>query len=75
MRAEQLARGMQPFVPVSGATFDPCMVAEQELAAGVMPLIIARRMPDGTTVHLRADGRATSVGETDPGWARLLQSA
>ena len=54
MRAEQLARGSQPFVAIQGP-FNPCEVAEKELMARVLPFIIVRTMPDGKTEHIKLD--------------------
>ncbi|MEW5315078.1 MAG: hypothetical protein WDW38_006530 [Sanguina aurantia] len=52
IRAEQLARGAQPFVndEENDATgrFDPIAIALRELAAGVLPFIIVRKLPDGS---------------------------
>lgn len=53
IRAEQLARGAQPFVN-EGADetykerFDPIAIAHRELAAGVLPFIVVRKLPDGS---------------------------
>ena len=51
MRAEQLARGAQPFVDAvvegTGAKFDPCEVAERELLSRKLPFYITRPHADG----------------------------
>lgn len=49
VRAEQLSRGAEPFVPVpdKDPNFDPCIIAERELDQGVLPFIVVRR--DTTT--------------------------
>lgn len=54
IRAEQLARGAQPFVneEADGAVpkerFDPIAIAHRELHAGVLPFIVIRKLPDGS---------------------------
>lgn len=53
IRAEQLARGAQPFVNEEGdeslrERFDPIAIAHRELAAGVLPFIVIRKLPDGS---------------------------
>lgn len=51
MRAEQIARGAQPFVSdeiTAGGRFDPIAIANRELNAGVLPFIVVRNLPDGT---------------------------
>jgi DNA-directed RNA polymerase subunit K/omega len=54
MRAEQLARGMEPLVPVpADEPFDPEEVARRELLAGRLPFVVVRHTPDGKPVHLR----------------------
>lgn len=62
IRAEQLARGAQPFVEVAPPSLDGdddgeqvsmYSIAERELAAGRLPFIIVRHMPDGSTQHIR----------------------
>lgn len=58
IRAEQLARGAQPFVEpavLDGGSFDPCELAERELRARVLPFVVVRRMPDGRRETLRLD--------------------
>lgn len=51
IRAEQIARGAQPFVndeiEVNGR-FDPIAIANREMNAGVLPFIVVRKLPDGT---------------------------
>jgi DNA-directed RNA polymerase subunit K len=64
MRAEQLARGAQPFVDVSVANntapdggasvyYD---IAERELEAHRLPFVVVRKLPDGKTERLRIGG-------------------
>jgi DNA-directed RNA polymerase I, II, and III subunit RPABC2 len=54
VRAEQLARGAQPFVevppPVQGASANSVFlsIAERELDANLLPLTVVRKMPDGS---------------------------
>lgn len=56
VRAEQLARGAQCFVDIDpDAPFDAYELAERELAARVIPLVVVRHMPDGSTQHLRIE--------------------
>ena len=56
MRAEQLARGSAPLVPVDPAgEFDPVAVARRELLARRLPLVVVRRAPDGRRVHIRME--------------------
>lgn len=53
LRAEQIARGAQPFVTDEGERFDPIAIAVRELNAGVLPFIVVRKLPDGTEEHRR----------------------
>ena len=48
LRAEQIARGAQTFVnePADGSD-GPCELAERELDAHRLPMIIVRHLPDG----------------------------
>lgn len=58
IRAEQLARGAQPFVQpavLEGARFNACELAERELLARALPFVVVRRMPDGRAEHIRLD--------------------
>lgn len=60
IRAEMLARGAQPMVDVEGARYGNVYeIAEQELEAGRMPLIVVRTMPDGKTVNLHLAHRTS----------------
>lgn len=45
-RALQLALGAPPLIEVESAK-DPIEIAEEELKAGVLPIVIRRRLPDG----------------------------
>lgn len=63
VRAQQLASGAEPFVPVlDDQPFDPFAIAQQELASGVMPLLVKRNLPNGRSVVVRADARAAGFG-------------
>lgn len=53
VRAEQIARGAQPFVSDEGGRFDPIAIAVRELNAGVLPFVVVRRLPDGTQENRR----------------------
>jgi DNA-directed RNA polymerase I, II, and III subunit RPABC2 len=53
LRAEQLTRGAPAFAPVSGARYDACAVAAAELDAGLLPFVISRPMPDGSSEIIR----------------------
>jgi DNA-directed RNA polymerase subunit K/omega len=58
LRAEQLARGAQPFVDVPPAepgqpSLGPCEIAERELDARRLPMIVVRHMPDGKRELMR----------------------
>lgn len=56
IRAEQLARGAQPFVDIDpGEPFDACEVAERELNSRLLPFVVVRHLPDGKAVHLGMD--------------------
>lgn len=62
MRAEQLARSAQTFVDIDPTRpFDPCEVAERELAAGRMPFMVRRTLPDGK--HQTLSVSAATTGE------------
>lgn len=51
-RALQLSLGAFPLVDVRpGDT--PIAIAERELEASILPIIIRRRMPDGTNLDIR----------------------
>ncbi len=64
MRAEQLARGAQPFVDVTAADATSGVggasvyydIAERELEAHRLPFIVVRKMPDGKSERLRIGG-------------------
>jgi DNA-directed RNA polymerase subunit K/omega len=47
-RAELLSQGAQPLVPTEGQK-DLLKIAEKELYAGVLPIIIVRPLPGGKT--------------------------
>ncbi len=47
-RALQLALGAYPFIDVSSLrTRDPVIIAERELEAGILPIMIRREKPNG----------------------------
>lgn len=57
IRAEMLARGCPCLVPLADemmrhGAYDPKLIAQAELAAGVMPFRLRRQHPDGRVVHL-----------------------
>ena len=52
-RAEQLANGNRPFVPVPEHITDVVDIARLELEAKRLPFIIKRPMPDGTFEYIR----------------------
>lgn len=52
-RAEQLANGNRPFVPVPDHVTDVLDIARLELEAKRLPFIIKRPMPDGTFEYIR----------------------
>jgi len=72
MRAEQLARGMQAFVPlpepVRGASANDLFydIAERELDQHKLPFIVVRQLLDGTAMHIRTSARGTSVEAPPP---------
>ena len=57
-RAQQIADGARPLISLDGMlTSDPLFVwnvAEREVAEGVLPFIIHRRMPNGTSEYWSA---------------------
>lgn len=54
MRTEQIGRGAVPLVEALDGD-GPAQVAEQEFAAGRIPFIIRRYLPDGTSEDWRLD--------------------
>jgi DNA-directed RNA polymerase I, II, and III subunit RPABC2 len=52
-RAEQLANGNRPFVPVPDHVTDVLDIARLELEAKRLPFIIKRPMPDGSFEYIR----------------------
>lgn len=54
MRAEQLSRGTPPLIECLDGD-GPLETAEREFAAGRIPFIIRRYLPDGTTEDWRLD--------------------
>lgn len=70
MRAEQLARGAQPFVDVSGTAAATAggssvyyEIAERELEAHRLPFIVVRKLPDGKTERLRVGSGAAPAAK------------
>lgn len=53
VRAKQLAMGAPPLVEVPKGITNPLEIAKLELEAGVIPIIIERRLPDGRKIRLR----------------------
>lgn len=47
VRAHQLSSGLTPNVPIKGS-FNPLLLALQELNEGLIPLIVRRYLPDGS---------------------------
>lgn len=54
VRAEMLDNGATPLVAVAG-DFDPHAIAEEEYKAGVIPLFVIRKYPDGSFLQLHPD--------------------
>ncbi len=46
-RALQLSLGAPPLIDIKGLK-DPIKIAEKELELGVLPMVIRRKLPDGT---------------------------
>lgn len=56
VRAEQLQRGATPLVPIDVTkSFDPRMIAHQELQERKLPMMLCRKLPDGTREYWRID--------------------
>jgi DNA-directed RNA polymerase subunit K len=53
LRAEQLAKGAKPMVPVSESTRDVVQIATEEYQKGVIPICIIRRLPDGRKMRIK----------------------
>jgi DNA-directed RNA polymerase subunit K/omega len=47
-RSLQIAMGAPPLIKTPPGMVDPVEIAEAELEAGVLPLILRRSLPDGT---------------------------
>lgn len=55
-RAEQLQRGSPPMIKLDGnVPFDPRAIAYEELKQRKSPMMICRRLPDGTKEYWRLD--------------------
>ena len=50
-RAEQIEQGAPPFIDLPDSVIDSYTIAKMEFDAGVLPLIISRPLPDGTTEY------------------------
>lgn len=59
-RAEQIGRGTPPLVDRLDGD-DPMQIAEREFAAGLIPFIVRRYLPDGTA----EDWRLEELGSCD----------
>lgn len=56
IRAEQIQRGAQPFITIDkNVPFDARNIAKEELKAGKIPFMIARKLPDGKIEYWRLD--------------------
>lgn len=51
-RAEQIAGGASPKVDITGVT-DPLKIAMMEYKAGVLPIVVQRKHPDGKITEVR----------------------
>jgi len=51
-RAEQLRRGDNPYYDAINERFDPIKIAEKELELKLIPMIVERKLPDGSTVSI-----------------------
>ena len=67
-RAEQLARGAQPFVnvqfPSEAEDVNMYEIAERELAAGKLPFVVVRKMPNGTHQYIKLSRSTTTPTPT-----------
>jgi len=53
-RAKQLAMGAKPLVDVSSlGTYDPVLIALEELRQGKLPFIVVRTLPDGRKIEIK----------------------
>ncbi len=53
-RAKQLAMGAKPMIDISNlGTYDPVIIALEELKQGKLPLIISRRLPTGRRIEIK----------------------
>jgi DNA-directed RNA polymerase subunit K/omega len=70
VRAEQLLRGAPPCVPVTPLMeADVWSIAEAELRAGTLPLLLERRLPNGVREKRRLRdllNMASSTGDATP---------
>jgi DNA-directed RNA polymerase subunit K/omega len=56
VRAEQLQRGAKPLVTVDpNQPFDPRIIAHEELRQRKLPMMLCRKLPDGTKEYWRID--------------------
>lgn len=56
VRIEQLQRGAQPNILIDiSKPFDPREIAHEELRQNKIPMMVCRRLPDGTKEYWRLD--------------------
>lgn len=56
VRAEQLQRGAIPMIPIpSDEPFDARKIAHEELHQRKLPMMVCRKLPDGTKEYWRLD--------------------
>jgi DNA-directed RNA polymerase subunit K/omega len=56
IRIEQLQRGAQANVPIDPSkTFDPREIAHEEFRQHKLPMMVCRRLPDGTKEYWRLE--------------------
>jgi DNA-directed RNA polymerase subunit K/omega len=56
VRAEQLQRGATPNIKIDPSTaFDPRSIAYEELRQKKLPMMVCRKLPDGTKEYWRLD--------------------
>lgn len=55
LRAEQLQRGATPYVEFDKNNFDPYLIAEKELVEKKIPMMVSRKLSDGTIEYWRVE--------------------
>lgn len=55
LRAEQLQRGATPYVSFDKNNFDPYLIAEKELLEKKIPMMVSRKLSDGTIEYWRVE--------------------